>query len=575
MYNKEEIKKQFLSCLGDWNNDRDVKITNHNIFKLKDTINKIELARASKFKSGDTDSQGNHKFYMNILNPLCGSVTKNIDIDTKDLRCKPKAGESDRIKSYIYNEMLRDYLRENSIGRLINKMSEDLPVYGSIVLKKVGDEIVVVDWRNLWIDPSVSNENKNFDIKSRYILEKYVMTPTELKGMKVYDKTSVSSLVEEYKMNKENEIIVYEFHLDNSVAYYGTVRNKRNNITENGTIADLYNGEMSESESVYKKVDLFTVRGRALGLGVIEQNLDPQIRWNEMTNQKATSMKLSSKLLFQTRDGNMNGNMLEDLLNGDVINVESEITKIDNTERNLGAYSQEEQNVLSVARSNANASEIVTGDALPSRTPFRLGALMNENAGKLFVFIRQNLGLFWDEVITDWVLPTFNKKVIKEQLVELTDSDAIEMLNELDINSRINEATKKYVLANGYFPTDEDKLVIKDQLMGEKKRSFAKLAKGFLDFEKSVYMDVTGEQDSVAMVETMNNMLMLLAQNPQIMQDPRLIKFLQGIGAKVGIDPALLMGQAPQGTSQAQPQGGQSMGSPAENASMGANQFTQ
>ena len=74
------------------------------------------------------------------------------------------------------------------------------------------------------------------------------------------------------------------------------------------------------------------------------------------------------------------------------------------------------------------------------------------------------------------------------------------------------------------------------------KPKFVEILKGyFKDFNKTLFIDITGEQHNTAQeVETMSNMLQLMAQNPQIMQDEQLRSFLLGIAEKTGIDPSIL-----------------------------------
>jgi len=119
---------------------------------------------------------------------------------------------------------------------------------------------------------------------------------------------------------------------------------------------------------------------------------------------------------------------------------------------------------------------------------------------------------------------------------------------EADVNRRLNNAIAKIVLSTGAYPTKDEVSFIKEALMGDAdKPQFVEIIKGyFKDFQKTLYIDVTGEQHNTAQeVETMTNMMQLLAQNPQIMQDPQLRDFLMAIAEKTGIDPSVLPNAAP------------------------------
>lgn len=549
--------------------DTAIKITDGYSFNTKKTINKIELYRASKFESGDYDSQGDKKFFFNIITPMCGNATKFIDIDRKDVIIKPLDGEDERIRAMLYSTLLRQYMDRRNIGLLFNKCSDTLPWYGSFVVKKVGDKVKYVPLKNVYFDPAVSNKDDSYDLNSPYVIEEHFMTESELRDMvsKGWDKDAVEKLIES---SEEGQIKVYEFY-----SYFDAESWGDGSDNEDYFKGVVFIGECDEETILfkekiksfpYKKVDFTTIEGRGLGLGIAEQSFDGQIRWNEMANQKAKSMKISSKHIFQTRDVQIEGNILTDVLDGDILKVRSEITPLVNEERNLQAYKMEEDNVMNITRAVSNAQDILMGEPLPSRTPFRLGVMQQQNATKFFDFIRQNVGMFWDEVFEEWIIPEFEKEANKEQILEVYDTDTIDLLVERDVNTRINQAIVKYVISTGNFPTKEEVDLLKQQLTDEQKRKptqFAELIKNyFKDFKKHLTIDISGEQKATAQeVETMTNFLQLLAQNPGIMQNPDLVKMLNGIASRVGISPMTFSGQA-----QVQPTLGQAGGMPPVNA---------
>ena len=552
-------------CLKDF--ESSVQITEGYSFNTKKTINKIELYRASKFESGDYDSQGDKKFFFNIITPMCGNATKFIDIDRKDVIVKPLDGEDERVKAMLYSTELRQYMDRRNIGLLFNKSSDTCPWYGSFILKKVGDKLKYVPLKNIYFDPSISNHDDSYDLNSPYVIEEHNMTVSDLVDMvsKGWDKKVVDELIDCYKKEKK-PIKVYECY------WYAEDEAKETYYKEMCFISTygkekayvLYKKKVDKFP--YKKWDFITIEGRGLGLGIAEQSFDGQIRWNEMANQKAKSMKISSKHIFQTRDTQIEGNILTDVLDGDIIKVRSEIQPLVNEERNLQAYKMEEDNVMNITRATANATDMLMGEQLPSRTPFRLGVMQQQNATKFFDFIRQNHGMFWDEVLEDWIIPEFEREANKEHLLEVIDPDTIDLLIERDVNNRVNKAVIKKVIITGNFPTKEEMDMVKEQLKDEAKRKptqFVELMKDyFKDFKKHLTIDISGEQKATAQeVETMTNFLQLLAQNPGITQDPNLMKLLNGIASRVGLSPVSFSGQ-----SQMQPSLGQVAPMPGVNA---------
>lgn len=534
---KEEAYDLLQLYIGQY--ESPTEITEGYRFDMPNVINQIELYRASKFKTGDRDSQGNKKYFFNIINPQCGNATKNIDIDRNEIRVKAER-KKDRVKAMLYNDRLKMWMKEKNIGVLLNKISEQLPIYGSIVLKKVGDDIKYVPMSRLMMEPSISNKDNKHDINSAFVIETHHMSATDIEKMKKkgWDSKVVNEFVKTMRDNKENTKVVYEMYAEVPPKY---------DLSVSFLSAD---GDLFFQEKVdkmpYKKLDLFRIEGRALGLGIPEMLFDLQIRRNEMGNQKADSMRITSKTLFQTRDSNIDGNILTDLLNGDIIIADQPITQIDTTERNLGAYAQEEANIIKDTRDLTAAHEIVTGESLPSRTPYRLGVMQLQQASKLFEFIKENNGIFIQEVFEEWVLPRFEREIDKEFVFEVYDQKTLRAVVEADVNRRINEGIKKIVLTTGDYPSKQEVEVLRSALMDDaNKPQFVKIIKGyFKDFKKHLYIDITGEQHNTAQeVETMNNMLQLMAQNPLVTQDEQLRDFLLAIAERTGIDPSLLPSQ--------------------------------
>lgn len=551
----EEYGKKALPILQKYLDDFDqpVRISEGYDFVQPDMIAKIELYRASQFLSGPVDSQGNKKYFFNILNAQVGNATKNIDLDTKDILIKSEDG-ADRMKAMLARELLMKWMADHKFGLLLNKLSEYLPAYGSFVVKKTPEGINYVPLKRLRFDPAIEDLQK-----SPYVIEELYFQPYELEKMKDkgWSVECIDEIVEASRKAKQPQICVYEVHSEfpneilglgkkgysRAVCYIATVGDVRSQDKQNIVPNEVLYSKV-EKEFPYKKMNYINIDGRALGLGIYEMNLDAQERWNEIQNQKSSSMKISSKKLFWTADEMVESNVLTDLLNGDVIKSKNGLNPVASEERNLAAYNQEQSIIMDSVRSNSNAFEVLTGEGLPSGTPYRLGAMMNQNAGKLFEFIRENIGLFIQEIVEDWILPDFKKEIVKEQIFEIFDAELIDELMTSDINRRLNEALKKFVIINGTYPTQDEVELLRGKMKDMSRESeFVKVIEGFLNFDFGIKVVVTDENYNVnARVETTSNMIQLLAQNPQIMQDPQLKKLVLSMAEDTGLSPRLLSG---------------------------------
>ena len=57
----------------------------------------------------------------------------------------------------------------------------------------------------------------------------------------------------------------------------------------------------------------------------------------------------------------------------------------------------------------------ITGETMPSGTPFRQVAILNQEAGSLFEYRREEASIFIREIFLDWVLPFLVKQLKKDK----------------------------------------------------------------------------------------------------------------------------------------------------------------
>jgi hypothetical protein len=194
---------------------------------------------------------------------------------------------------------------------------------------------------------------------------------------------------------------------------------------------------------------------------------------------------------------------------------------------------------------------------MPSGTPFRAIAIQNQEAQSLFNYRKEEMGIFLNELFTDWIIPHIKKNLQKQDTLTADfDDEELEIIDEELIKLNVRDEVKKRML-NMEATTVDDYNTLK-QLERErinkklKKRRFLELPKDyFKDVEFKLDILITGEQiNKSAVFETMANIMQTVAQNPQILQDPTLRKIFNKIIelSGIGISPAQLA------TPQVQPQ---------------------
>lgn len=552
--------------------EEDITIADGVTFNHRDTVNKITAYKNSQFTSGAYDSTGRRKFFYNISKFRARTVAKMLDFDQKDMRVLANKGTYNivtQLKAKIIEIKLRLWMKKEKFGEIKNTIAENLADYGSVILKKGKKSVpTVVDITSVHLDPSAEKVRK-----SSFIIEEYEMSPSEMfdKIEDGWDADAVEEAIDKFMNEDEalSKIKVYERHgkiyqdgeykqMMHIVAGATEYEKKNGAIVEKGVI--LF--EEEEDEMPYRDAHINKVKNRWLGVGTYEDLFDAQVRANEIANLKARSMELSSMQLYQTPNNTALRNILTDLENGSVLS-ESDLTRINNQELNLGGFSSEEERYDLLADRLTFTFDAIRGESIPATTPATNALLQNNNALQIFEFMREGIASFLSSYLEELVLPDILKK---EKGMYVTFSGTLDDLNEFDnLYGDIyatNWALSTALSGTGFLPADEYVSEKKKQALEVLKQSgkvrSMKLPK---DFFKGAMEDVTihynNEATNIGLdAQNILTFTQLIASNPDILMNPVTRKLVQRYAELVGISPAdLEFSERPTEPAQQLPQG--------------------
>lgn len=548
--------------------DNSIEVVPGYVFNQYETIKRIHLYQNSRYETED-DFLGREKIFFNIVNAPCQVATRMLNIDTKNIRLYPNEPKS-YYSTYLLEKELKQWLKTNKMGIILNKIAEEAPVYGTVVLEKTKEGAELVDLRKLIIDPSVDNIQK-----SRFITTIHYFTPSELRatgwdnveqaisqfssteGMKSYESSgSITTQMQStpyikvYKRygevpkswidgGKSEEMVKAVFIVVGADNYLTNEEGKP--VGEAGLT--LFKSRWYK-QYPYKDYHYTKVKGRFLGLGVVEQLFEMQVRINELKNQKRISMELSSFHLFTTPDKTIVRNVLTDLQNGDILISPNGIQAVANEERNLPAFQQEEESYTMQADKLSFAYDAVSGASLPSSTPATNALLANQSATSVFAFKRENLALFYQDYFNDLVLPQLLKDLTEEHIMRFTGS--AQELMKIDLASSeiiANDFVKSKIL-NGEVTTQEEVDQVKQEyLLNNKKlgeNRFLKIKKGLYNDVQFEFDFIIGNEqaDPATLVQNTQTVFMALAQNPTILQNPLIKMLFFKYAEQLGVSPA-------------------------------------
>jgi hypothetical protein len=300
----------------------------------------------------------------------------------------------------------------------------------------------------------------------------------------------------------------------------------------------------------FKDFHYIKTKGRWLGIGIPEMLFDVQVRVNELKNQKRISMEIGAMHLFQTSDNTLVKNTLTDLENGDVVFSKNGITPIDNAERNLAAFNDEESSYHSQVDRLSFAYEAIRGEAGDSSTPLGTTQIAVAQGTSVYAFKKENLSLFWQEFFNDLVMPQLLKDLSAEHIMRYTGS-AQELL-QLDLAAaeiEANDFAKDQILSGKIF-TKEDLDAMRSQRIQDYRRMgesrFIKIKDAFYDdVEFEFDFLITDEQaDPLKIVQNTQAVFLALTQAQQpdgtnmFLDDPRMKVLFDKFAESLGVSTA-------------------------------------
>ena len=526
-FDTEEIR------VGDnwnWNFKRHVQM----IFHLKN----------SQFFSGENNWL---RAFNNIMEPILNLSYWSEDIEVKDIVffIEQKGGRalSFLIKKY-HDEV---YIKKNNIDTLLDEITEEDVDYGGVLVQKGEDRPEVIYL------PSIAFCDQT-DIESGVIGTKFNFSPDKLRDMKFKGwgdekngaTTSIEELIIQAEASKDpagmsgqhknktttKNIEVYivrgslpEHYLednDNMDDYYNQIH----------VVAFYTNNEEKEGVTLYRKkekkksIKFHTskkVYSRALGRGVGEGLLHPQIWTNFAEIHKTRLLEAGSKNVLYTDDDSFTEtNRINDMENNEITTIEdgkqirrvptdnpTEITLFENS---INKWFENAQTI-------GSAFDPIMGKEPVSGTTFR-GQERTVHQGKGLHDRRRGQRAKFIEELYRWdIIPRIKKEILngKKFLATLTSDElkwVSDRLSENFANRQINEA-----VLGGKLP--EDRETLKQQFLADfsKKgnKHLLEILKGeFKDVEVKMGINVAGKQKNLAvMTDKILSIFQFVFSNPQ------------------------------------------------------------
>lgn len=519
-------------------------------FNQYDTVTNNIFYHNSKFVTGPIDEDGDRKYFYNINRNPCKVFSKAIDFDTKNIRLlTTESGDS--LKTWFMERDLKFWMRDKQFGKVLNRIFKELPIYGSVVLKIVDGTPYFVDLRNFVVEQSAETlEDMTHMVEvHNFTVGKFRKVGKQMK----WSEAKINKAIEEfYKMDKCSHIKVYERYGD----YYdenGKYEYHRCFVADVGVDEyDQRSGLTTPKAGVelssepwegnpYWEFHVNKVPGRWLGVGVVEELTEPQIKQNEIANLQSKGAQYSALRIWQTRDSAVNRNLLTDVRNGEILNVDSEITPVNMEDRNLAYFNQETDKWQRNRDELTFSYDAVQGERSPAGTPLGSTQISIGQTLSYFEGIQEEVAMDIKEMLYEVIIPDFQKKNTQEHTLRLVGADLDKFAEMVKGQMLLTKIIRK--VANGDpIPTNAEKdlmeIAITESVKQNKERIISIPSGFYKDVKYDVDIDITGESvDTRVRYATRFALLQAITADPSMTTDPIKRKILYGMAEDGGVNP--------------------------------------
>jgi len=533
-------------------------------FSQKQTIRTIEFYNNSKYLNGQKDELGREKPFLQILNAICDVENTAKDLDTKDIQITSDDANH-YLESWLLSKDIYVWMKDTNFAKTLNEMRDMHTRYGSLLVKKVMKDgeltLELPEWKNL-----ITDQRK---ILSRPIVETHWMTAVEIAQKTEWK--NIKAVLDKLENQTSNTTVpVYEIRGTFSQAIFKDAKGEKYTDADKSKFSyQLYyivglpskdEGKVDndafevmycedDTDEVYKYLARKPKAGRAFGVGVMEEGEEAQVWTNDAILKQYRAMEYTTKVIGQTASKKLKGrNLLTETDDGTILETEENkpITALNLLPSGgLNQYSLIINQWYDQLQKTTSAYAAQRGDTPPSGTPFRLQATILQQSSSVFQVLQEEFGIFLTEIIEDWVMPYLATKLTAEHILSYDFSP--NELKDIDSKFSIREANMKakdIILSGGDITAEEYQAFIDnyDEFIKQtKSQRFINIPKDFYkNLKVKVTVNITGEQrNKAATLESLNNILITYASNPNLANDPvasqLLTKIIELSGA--GISP--------------------------------------
>ena len=561
-------------------------------FDMYEHIREVEFLTSAHYMTGDYDDNGDLKPFHDIITRILENQRAAEEVDSADITITTDDPDY-YTRAMLISKFNQDWLAEENIGKFLNDAIETRGKYGGLLVKVTeSDEelcLEVVDWnsfngdvQDLHTGVKVINhfytpsrllevaEERGWDIEQcKEAIELYAEADND-EGLRVQKETTGKYvLIREVTGDLDKSYIdedADEHTYSHQIHYLAGTEFK--DSEGNSLAKTLFSEELKESPYYYLPYKKRDATAKMLGIGQVERAKHGQVQNNRAAQQYKRALDFASTHVLQSASKNLKGkNVLTQMKSGSILKVEDgkPISGVDMSPQalaHLNNYMIAWQTQVDKATGTYG---VATGDSsqLPSDMPYRLGAILDQNAQAPSDLRREEFGIFLNEIYTERIIPFFIKQVKKKEVLKLKFNPEELMQMDNDVSQyNADQSVLDMYFSGGYddLPTgmkfitmqeDRIRFMEESQTMFKRqksRRTITDFPKGYWqDVADKLYVEITNERKKKgAVLESINTVLLQYLQyKPQLDADPEARKLFNDIVQIAGLDPIDFSNTAP------------------------------
>lgn len=544
-------------------------------WKMREHIQLIFHLKNGVFFTGENNWL---RAFKNIMEPVL-----NLSYWTEDIEVKDVAFYIEEIEGKILSFLVKKYhdtvyVKEHDLDMLFDEITESDIDYGGVLVQKGVDMPEVLPLMSIAFCDQT-------DTLGSPIAFKHFFSPEKLREMAQYGWGNTSNgatisiedlcvLANETKesatlgkhVNKVpgKNIEVYivrgnmpdaylkdsddmEYHCNQLqiVAFYTKKDSTKEGVTLYRKKEDEGNLKFFTSKKVYQ---------RALGRGIGETLLHPQIWTNFLTIHKMNMLEAGSKVPLYTDDPTYTQkNKIQDMENLEITTIEDgkKIYQVPTAApANTQLLDRAIDDFFSFAKTAGAAEDPISGKEAPSGTTFRGQERSVAQAKGTHDKRRGQRAKFIEDIYRSWIIPDIKKEILKNTtFLASLSTEELNWIGQNVVTNVVNSHIKELILNEEWEKiTPENQQAITQQLTQDFQKKGNKhlleILKGeFVNVEIKMGINVANKQkDLIGMTDKLLSVFQTIVANPYIIKAPPIEKLFNQIIELSGLEPIDLSG---------------------------------